>query len=141
MIDLKEVIYIHDSLSDGNWKKTKEISKEIFDLYNHKIGFKVTQNYLQSILRPIVEYDPSNYSYRLRSFVTSSDFDKIQLSQIDNILVPLSIMSKGVDTKVEFNRNVNFESLLKAVVAIHVENPKLNILKKINFKLFEQYEE
>ena len=74
MIDLKELIYIHNTLLDGSWKKTNEIAKEILELHDHRIGFKVTQNYLQSALRPLVEYNSADYTYRLKNLKNSSDF-------------------------------------------------------------------
>lgn len=141
MIDLRELIYVHDALLDGKWKRTNEIAAEILEKNEHKIGFKVTQNYLQSILRPLVEYDSSNYKYRLKSLESSSSFDRIQLKEVQNYLTPILITSKGADINVEVNTKVNKDNLIKAVVAVNTENPKFNLLKKINFKLFDQYDE
>ena len=141
MIDLKELIYIHDCLLDGSWKKTNDISKEILKLHNHRIGFKVTQNYLQSALRPLVEYNSADYTYRLRDSESSSDFDKIQIEHIANYLTPISVISRGANVNVEVNNNVTMDGMVKAVIAINIENPKFNLLKKVNFKLLDQYDE
>ena len=141
MIDLRELIYIHNALLDGKWKKTNEIAAEILEKNEHKIGFKVTQNYLQSVLRPLVEYDSSNYKYRLKNLESSSSFDRIQIKEIQNYLTPIAIISKGAHMKVEVNTKVTKDNLIKAVVAVSTENPKYNLLKKINFKLFDQYDE
>jgi hypothetical protein len=141
MIDLRELIFIHDALLDGSWKKTNEITKEILELHNHRIGFKVTQNYLQSVLRPLVEYNAADYTYRLKILRSSSDFDRFQIEEIENYLTPISIFSRGIKTKVEVNQKVTKEALIKAIIAVNTENPKFNLLKKINFKLFDQYDE
>ena len=87
-------------------KKTNDISKEILKLHNHRIGFKVTQNYLQSALRPLVEYNSADYTYRLRDSESSSDFDKIQIEHIANYLTPISVISRGANVNVEVNNNV-----------------------------------
>jgi hypothetical protein len=139
----KDIVYINTILNKNNQGvTTAEISKKIFEEFDIKISRTIVKNYLWSYFRSIIEYNSSTYSYKLKSdpFLIND----INVVQLENVARPISSKIEGSSIIISVDKNIPFESYIKAIGVINFKIDKnkksVDLIKLIN-RTIEQLSE
>jgi hypothetical protein len=136
----REIFFINQILSKSDRPLTSaEISKEIYNSFGIKVSRKVTQNYLWSYFRNEIEYNPNEFSYKLKN-------DRFLIDDIDVISIeksPRAICSnfEGSKIKVSYDIHIPIEVFIRALTMINYKNKMLtkngDLIKQLN-RIIEQ---
>lgn len=139
----KEIVFINAILNKNDqWITTSEISKKIFEEFDVKISRTIVKNYLWSYFRSIIEYNSSNYSYKIKSdpFL----IEDINVIQIANLPRAISSRIEGSKIIISIDKNTPLESYIKAIGILNYKIDKnkknLDLIKQIN-RTIEQLNE
>ncbi len=138
----KDIFHIHDILSSAEEPLTTMIiSKRIFEKYESRLSRKITQNYLWSYFRNIIDYNASDYTYFLKEDCFL--LDDIDVVSVKNPPRTLSSNFEGERIIVAFDSSISIKRLIEAITIINYrqQSTKKNIdlIKQVN-RVIEQLE-
>lgn len=138
----KEIYYINTILLETEeGLSTSEISKLLFEKFNIKVSRQIVKNYLWSYFRNIIQYNSSDYTYKLsqKSFLS----DDILVKSIEKSPRMISANFENGKLELSYNKSKSIESLVKALGIINFSySPKkkqTDLIKQIN-RIIEQDE-
>lgn len=138
----KEIYYINTILLETEeGLSTSEISKSLFEKYKIKVSRQIVKNYLWSYFRNIIQYNSSDYTYKLsqKSFLS----DDILVKSIEKSPRMISANFENGKLELIYNESKSIEALVKAIGIINFSySPKkkqTDLIKQIN-RIIEQDE-
>ena len=121
---------------------TSDISKMLFEKYQLKISRTIVKNYLWSYFRNLIEYNSSDYTYKLKS-------DTFLIDDIEVIIASNSVRSlfstiEGNKIIVKASDKLHMNDLIKGIGILNFkvgQNKKnIDLLKQLN-RIIEQFSE
>ena len=138
----KEIFYINSILVETDeGLTTSEISKLLFEKFNIKVSRQIVKNYLWSYFRNIIEYNKSEFSYKLskKSFLS----DDIFVQSVEKSPRMISANFKNGKLELSYDKSKSIEDLVKAIGVINFsfsqKKKQTDLIKQIN-RIIEQDE-
>ena len=132
----REIFYINYILQNSNKRLTTgDISKKIFEIFEHKVSKKIVQNYLWSFFRNEINYDPNDYSYELAKKSGKSEIlNDISIKSIPELPRAINIEVRGTNIIIEYNSTLTLETVLKSLADIYIHgfNNRHDLIKNLN---------
>ena len=121
------------SLSSG------EISKMIYDKFNHRITKTTVKNYLWSSLRSCVSCNTEDWVYSLKNeseILSSSSVFKVYTETASNFPDYIKTDVLGDNVKCTFQENLTIDEILKALIELELANDlRKDAIKKLNIRI------
>ncbi len=136
----KEIFYINNILlNNPNGLTTSDISKIIFEKHGLKISRTIVKNYLWSYFRNLIKYNSSDFTYILENDIFL--LDDIDIIEVAKTPRTINCSFVGSKIKVEYDREVSVEMIIKAISIINYKSPVVknntDLIKQIN-RVIEQ---
>ena len=82
----KEIYYINTILLETEeGLSTSEISKLLFEKFNIKVSRQIVKNYLWSYFRNIIQYNSSDYTYKLSQNQVTEEIINLVISKHNKV--------------------------------------------------------
>jgi hypothetical protein len=118
---------------------TSDISKLIFEKYGVKISRTIVKNYLWSYFRHIIQYNQSDYTYKLDN--DNFLLDDIEVSISSSVPRPISSSVVGGKIKITVDEAVSKEDFLKGITILNYKlgsnQRNTDLIKRLN-RVIEQ---
>lgn len=122
-----------EALSSG------EISKKIYEKFNHRITKTTVKNYLWSSLRPLVHCNTEDWVYSLKKeseILSASSVFKVSTYPVDDLPDYLRIKVLGDEVNCTYRSNLTVDEVIKALIELELANDlRKEALKKLNIKI------
>ncbi|OYQ79419.1 hypothetical protein B9T19_06505 [Ignatzschineria sp. F8392] len=139
----REIFYINYILQSSNERLTTgDISKKIFEIFEHKVSKKIVQNYLWSFFRNEINYNPNDYSYELANKSEKSKIlNDISIKSIPELPRAINVEVRGTNIIIEYNSTLTLETVLKSLADIYIHgfNNRHDLIKNLN-RVINSYE-
>ncbi len=138
----REINYINEILSSSKeGLTTSEISKIIFEKFNEKVSKTIVKNYLWSYFRTVINYDSSNYTYKLND--DQFLLDDVEVEGVESSVRPISTKFKNSKILIEFDKRIKIDLYIKAIAIMNYkispQKRNVDLLKQLN-RVVEQIE-
>lgn len=135
-----DILCINTILRDSDKPlTTSEISMQIYEKYQMKISKKIVQNYLWSFFRHIIDYNQTDYTYKLNS--DKFLLEDIEVNMVEKAPRPIGSNIVGGKIIITADSKISLKDLIKsfAILNYKIGTNKRNsdLIKQLN-RVIEQ---